>query len=474
MKKKYIPNRYICYLYFLIPFIVNVFISYSSNEDIWYVMKYGKSILENGFMHIDFLSIHPNLHIVIQQSFSNILFYEIYHFLGSYGFFLLCVIMIALYLFLLYKICMMLSHKNILLSILLSIITVVLLEFSYITPRPQLFTYFHLLLILYIMEDYHFNSSKMIYFLPVISLLQINLHAALWPSIFLFILPTVAEMILKKDKRVWKILGMMVLMFLVGFINPYTYENVFFSIITYDSRINSVITELMPLSLVSPEKSVVIYSIAFYGILAFILLIYMYYKKGKLELRHLFLLGGTTILALTNVRSIAFFLLGSIYPLASYLKDIKWKVRDEFVDTKWYFLVIGVFILVLGAFHPNRLTSSVYQGGEYLKTHYDKDIVLYTPFGYGSYVEYLGYHSYMDTRAEVFLKKANHQEDIFIEAMNMEKTCMNYREFIQKYQFDVMMVGKNSCFYYYLKQDHQKIVFEDHDYVIFEIGELNV
>ena len=45
--KKFVPNKYIVYLYFIVPLLINAVLNYSSNEDIWYVMRYGKVILEN-------------------------------------------------------------------------------------------------------------------------------------------------------------------------------------------------------------------------------------------------------------------------------------------------------------------------------------------------------------------------------------------------------------------------------------------
>ena len=141
--KRFKPNKYICYLYVFIPLIINAIINYSSNEDIWYIMKYGEIILQKGFIHTDVLSIHSGLHIVIQQGFSNVLFYLIYKYLGDYGFFLLCELMIGLYLFIIYKICMLLSNKKALLSVMIACITCILLEVNFITPRPQLFTFFH-------------------------------------------------------------------------------------------------------------------------------------------------------------------------------------------------------------------------------------------------------------------------------------------------------------------------------------------
>ena len=468
--KKYVPNKYICYLYFIVPLIINAILRYSANEDIWYIMKYGQIILEKGFIHTDILSIHSGLHIVIQQSFSNVLFYLIYKYLGSFGFFLLCELMVGLYLFIMYKICMLLSKKNILISVLSPTITCTLLEIIFLTPRPQIFTYFNLLLIMYILEKfYKNNNSKAIYFLPLISLLQMNFHGALWYFIFLFILPYISQMIIEKNKNVLKLLIIVVIMFLVGFINPYTYENVFFPFTTYDPIINKYIMELFPINIASSQRPIVLISICFYIILATIILIYIYYKKGKLELRHLFLFGGTTILALINIRSIPLFLIGSIPPLANYLKPLKIKLREDYIDTKkvWIFLII--FIFVIGILHPMRLESRVEKGGKYLDKHYPKDIIIYTNLDYGSYIEYLGFHSYFDTRAEVFTKKANKKKEIFREAVGIEKTCNNYKEFIDKYKFTHLVVNKKSCLYYYLKKDKIKIIFNDKEYAIFEI-----
>ena len=468
--KKFVPNKYICYLYCLIPLLVNAVLNYSANEDIWYIMKYGEIILQKGFIHTDVLSIHSGLHIVIQQGFSNIIFYLIYKFLGDYGFFLLCELYLCLYLYIIYKICMLLSKNKVLLSVLIATITCCLLESSFITPRPQLFTYFHLLSIIYIMEVFYKNSkTKLIYFLPLISLLQINLHASLWCYLFLFMLPYVVSLIINKDKKVLRLLIVMVIMFLVGFINPYTYENVLFLFRTYSPVINQYIMELYPVNIMSSEISVLLNSCLFFIVFFAELLIYIYYKKGKLEIRHLFLLGGTSLLAFSNLRNIPIFIIGTLPLLSSYLQKEKWKVKDEYVDTKKCWIAFAILILVLGSLNNYRLESDVKAGGNFLKENYDQDIVVYTGLDYGSYIEYLGFHSYFDTRAEVFLKKANKKEEIFLEAMNIEHYCVNYKNFINKYKFTHMIVHKNACLYYYLKKENVKIVFDEKEYAIFEI-----
>ena len=468
--KKYVPNKYIVYLYFTVPLIINATLNYSSNEDIWYIMRYGKVILENGFIHTDVLSIHSGLHIVIQQSFTNVLFYLIYNYLGDFGFFLLCELMVGLYLFIIYKICMLLSNKNKLLSILISTITCTLLEINYITPRPQIFTFLNILLIMYILEVFYKNNkTKIIYFLPLISLLQMNFHGALWYFIFIFMLPYIAQMILEKNKNVFIILLLMIIMFLVGFINPYTYENVFFPFKTYDPIINKYIAELFPINISPSMNNIFPISLFFCIVFAVVLLIYIYYKKGKLELRHLFLLGGTTILALINVRSISLFIIGSLPPLANYLKSVKLKLRNDYIDTKTAWIFMTILIIIIAAFNTYRLESGVKKGGNYLDKHYPKDIIVYTNLDYGSYIEYLGFHSYFDTRAEVFTKKANKKKEIFREAMEIEYLCTNYKDFIEKYKFTHLIVYKKTCLYKNLKKDKTKIIFNDKKYTIFEI-----
>lgn len=469
--RKIEPNKYACYFCFLIPLLINAILSYSSNEDIWYIMRYGKIILQDGFIHTDVLSIHSGLHIVIQQGFSNVIFYLIYHYLGDFGLFLLCEMMIGLYLFIIYKMCMLLSEKKILLSVLITTITCTLLVIIFMTPRPQIFTYFHLLSVMYIMEKfYKDNKTRLIYLLPLISLVQINLHASLWYYLFLFMLPYIVQSIIQRNKKIVRIIIVMIVMFLVGFINPYTYENVFFPFTTYDSYINNYILELFPVHILSSNESLETISIVFYVTLAAQLIIYIYYKKGKLELRHLFLLGGTVILAVAHVRNIAIFIIGSLPLLANYLKKVNWNVRDEYVDTRKQWIAVAVVILIVSILNTNRLVSDVYKGGEFLKNNYNtEDLVIYTGFDYGSYIEYLGFHSYFDTRAEVFLKKANKKENIFPEAVKIQESCNRYQDFIKKYQFTHMIVRKKSCLCRNLKKDHVKIVFQDEDFVIFEL-----
>ena len=464
----YKNNKNIFFLFFSIPLIINVFVNYSANEDIWYMLKYGEYIIHHGFPHTDMLSMHSGLHIVIQQPLSNILFYFIYHYTGSYGLFLLLEILIIIYLYLIYKLCMLLSNNKFISSI-LSILTVILLQSLFITPRGQLFTYLFLIITLYILEAFYKNNkTKLIYLLPIISILQINFHAAFWYILFIFMLPYIFQLIIDKNKNIYKIIIIAVVMFIVGFINPYTYENVFFPFLTYSNYINQFIAELSSPIITSSEKSLVIMSYLFYIIFGIIVLLYIYNKKGRLTIRHLLLLFGTAFMTLTSIRLISFFFIGSIPMLAYNLKNIKYDFVKDGKSTKITWIIIIIFIFIISILNSNKLKSAYSDGINYLKKKYGTDIIFYSGFDSGSYAEFVGFHPYMDTRAEVFTKKGNHKKNIFKENVQIVYYSNYYKEIFNKYKFTHLLIRKEFNIYKEIKKDKDyKIIYNKKKYAIF-------
>ena len=152
MKLKEIPSK-LLYLYFFIPLVIGCFMNYYFDEDIWYMLKYGEIILNKGFIHTDILSMHSNLHLVIQQGFTNVIFYYIYSNFHQYGIFLFLELFIVLYLVLFYKISYLLTNNK-LYSIITSIVSTTLLEL-FLFPRAKIFTYLFVLITIYILESFY-------------------------------------------------------------------------------------------------------------------------------------------------------------------------------------------------------------------------------------------------------------------------------------------------------------------------------
>ena len=80
-------------------------------------------------------------------------------------------------------------------------------------------------------------------------------------------------------------------------------------------------------------------------------------------------------------------------------------------------------------------------------TEENKDNVkLYTNYYDGSYAEYRGYNCYIDPRGEIFLKIKN-GEDIFKEYNDLEDNKIDYQEFLNKYNFDYLLLDKEDNLY---------------------------
>ena len=377
---------------------------------------------------------------------------------------------------------MLLSGLKYQTSIILSCITDLFLLTNFILPRPQIFTYLILIVILYIMELFYLEKSKKcIYLLPLLSFLQINLHASMWLMIFLFILPFLVCLFLKwiknkKDHRIFLLLGILMLMFLVGFLNPYGVKNMTYIFSSYGtSFINDVVVEMAPAVLSGRLQTLL-------GILTFVSLgviisIYIGYKKGTLKLRHFFLLVGVSILGLMHIRNFALLVIGSIPYLASYLKDLGKKEKVFHIPKKIrknYYVVVfflAIYIAFIAVFlSSKKLTNSLENGIDFLlRENNPENIILYTSYDNGSYAEYRGLKPYIDTRAEVFLKSNNHKEDIMREYYLLCYNMIDYHKFIEKYQFTHLIVEKGETLYHHLIKDKDfKVIYQEKEYKIFE------
>jgi len=108
----------------------------------------------------------------------------------------------------------------------------------------------------------------------------------------------------------------------------------------------------------------------------------------------------------------------------------------------------------------NKTQPYLYEIANYLDENATKDIKLYTNYNDGGYLEYRGYKCYLDPRAEVFLKQNNKREDILLEYYDVQKIKINGKEFLDKYNFDYLIVTYEDIIYYSLKDDEYEKVYE--------------
>lgn len=69
-----------------------------------------------------------------------------------------------------------------------------------------------------------------------------------------------------------------------------------------------------------------------------------------------------------------------------------------------------------------------------------KNVLVYSGFNDGGYLEFRGYRPYIDPRAEVFMKINNGKEDILDEWTDVREGLKDWQELLEKYEFRYLVV----------------------------------
>ena len=277
----------------------------------------------------------------------------------------------------------------------------------------------------------------------------------MWLCLFIFSMPFLVELFYlyykHRDKRISKLIVILFISFLVGFINPYGIKNMFYSLTSYGvDIINKEIIEMSNLTFKEPLDL----PNHFFLVSLFILLSFMIFNKKKPTIRQIFLTFGVIYMAFSNFRNVSIFYACVLPYLSMYLPFEETNTKE--IPIKLYISEIIIVLLILGININNNkyyLKNNNQKYIDYLDKYANKDIKLYADYNNGSYFEYSCYRPYMDSRAEIFIKKNNGKEDIFDEACKVKKGTINYKKFLQKYDFDYIIVEDDDSLYYYLKND---------------------
>lgn len=456
MKK--IKFKYI--ILFLIPILFFIQYNLRIDNDFWFTIKEGEYVINKGFPNVVPFTIYDNLNFIYQSYGAGVIFSFIYKLLGTYGilFFVIFILIIMTYFY--YRLCMKVSNNNENISILVTVITMSLLAINYITTRPQIFTYLNLIIVLYIMELYsNTNNRKYLYILPIISLIQSNIHCMFLFMLIIFMLSYIFNN--SKEYEIKPILVTMLFMILTGLINPYGINNLLYVFNSYGQNIlEKTIKELQPLSFSSLFGKIHIF---------IILIIYILYFKSrkKIPIRYLLLLFGTTYLAFDTLRGVSLFIIGSFFEVAYLYKDIPNIDISKYIPKiiKVLITIILFIISLILIFIPRNYYPDAKEPIDYLVNNYIiSDIKLYTSFSDGSYAVYKGIKCSMDPRAEVFLKKNNHKFDIYKEYYDLQMGIIDYNEYLKKYNFTHLLINKKDYLYNKLeKNSYNYIVIKEYE-----------
>lgn len=469
--KSYHPPKVLAFLFFVIPIFIALSRAIYLDNDFWFLVNNGKYIVQHGFPTVDPFVIHQNFSLVVQQWLTDVIYYYIHLIFDGWGIILFTMIQFILILYLGYRLCLLVSENRVHLSVFLTFIIGFLLSLIFVRSRPQMFDFIIFLAEFYCLELYIRRQNKRyLYLLPILSLLLINLHASSFFLLFLFMFPYLIDSFRFQflcfesenyDKK--PLFLVLIIMFLVGFINPYGISAINYIFTSYGNHyINDLVMEMF-----SPTFNT-LPGITIYVTIFLVFFAYIANRKEKIKIRYFCLLLGTTVLALTSIKGFSFFIIASFFPLADYLKKNFRVYSDQFYYSrifkiKYVFIVI-IFVFALGnyAFYQqvDFYATDVSKITQYLENEIKGDrtkLKIYTNYNNGGFLEYKGFKVYLDARAEVFLKANNHKKDIIKEFYLLQHGELDIEQFLRLYDFDYLVVSKEDYLYrHYFKTNKNK------------------
>lgn len=462
MKKE---SKYLIIFSFIIvlSFSINTVFNYHViDKDIFYTLNQGRYILNNGLYHIDPFSLHEGFKIVVQNYLYSIILYKVYH-ATSYLFLNIGLVFLMLIIHLLFIRVNYLISKNLNLSILLATFTSVLFSLNGLILRAHIISFILLLLLMVFLEKYILDKKKKhLYFIPLLSLISINMHASLWLYIPIIISTYIMASFHIKNKKIEldypikNLCIVLILSILVAFINPYGLDMLLFLFRSSSPYMTDLIAELRPYTF----SAYPLFLILFY----LVIVIYLLRRDLDIKRRFLYLFLGTSLLSFMHFKGILHFIILGSFTLTYSFKN--YKLHLKYMPLC---LVVAFFLLGFVLIQPREkllLTHELKPLVDELDKHAKKGEHIFTGFDEGGYVNYRGYKSYIDSRAEVYLKSNNQKEDIFKEYYDLVKDKLDYKKFLTKYHFKYLVIDKKDKLQNYL--DNYDIIYKDKKYTLYK------
>ena len=472
--KKIVGNN--CFLYFLffVTVIIFIFINtvlYSAVDmDFWARLIQGNAFFQLGsILKTDMFSYTPT-HIWLDHEWgASIIFYLIQNLFGYIGILFFKTILVFLIFFFLYKTIRLHKKDNNLLFN-LSYFILIVLALPTITQtwiRCHIFTFLFFTVSIYILEKVRFSKNyKLLYTLPFIMLFLVNINGGCVSLLCLLFIYFIFNF---KNKKEYKhFIYVLLLSFLVMFINPYGLDYVNF-IFMATTMVRPFVTEwISPFS--HPDNLFLIEFKVLY--LTNLILLLFSVKKFKQDYTKYILLIVCAYLSFKYVKNTPFFIIVS----AIFLYDELFNVIDFLMkkikinlNSSKLFIFISCIVIIFSFFkfllninyvyYPNLSMQPVdvvnFIGKKGLKGN------ILAPFDMGSYIVYKLFPNnliYMDGRyEEVYYKET---KDLLDNFYNVKE---NWDEILkQNYKHDYIIVPSNALVNDFLsKRNDFKRIYSD-------------
>lgn len=463
-------------LFIIIAVPTAIFLIRDLDNDTWFMLNHGRYILKNGlYPEFEPFTVHEGMHFTFQKWLCCILFWLIYKYCGKLALKLFCLLVFLAFDFAMYKLLMYTKPNSKVQHLLtLAVMNIFMGQFMY--TRPQLFTYLFLAVELLILEKYvQEHKVVLLAIIPILSVIEIQIHSTIWPILLIYMLPymfdfssskKVCDKIKVLNRAEYKKLPIWITFFVsmfVGLINPYGFESIVYLVKSLNIKELAVISEVSPPSLLSSNTVFIVFSVIF--------CLYGLYKTKMTELRYVFLIGGTVLMSISSTRQLSFLIIPAAMVFEYYydLKNSKPFTKNVIAIV----LCALAFIPVYSAYeYQVNVQQYKVKVGDFLAEYVGnpKGIKVFNVSDEGSYLEFLGFKTYTDTRAEIFSDKINNKGNYYREKLLFEVGRVPYTEYIYKYDYKYIVLSKSQKQTKKMNKDKNlKKIYENKRFYVYEI-----
>lgn len=465
----------------LLVFLVIVLSSYITTEpvydnDLWWHMKTGEYILENKEIPnkdiFSFYGMENDLDWMAHEWLSDIILYKVYDWFGFKGLIMFPILFLSLTIMVLFQTYREQYYKFFLPGIVWLFATGFTLSI-FSSTRPHMFSFLLFALTIFIIQRFIKGNHKIIWTLPFISMLWVNLHGGSSALLFVILIFTLISGIFKinigklkteslERTKVKRIIQAMFLSLLTACINPYGYKMILYPFVNMaDNRMLSFIAEWQSPNLHTPE------GIAIFIVIS-IPIVYMLISKKEITLYELMIVGAFAFLSFKSIRQVSYFVIAVTPIMLVHLPVIERKIDNPpkyinfAIGTMISFLFIGNLLITMNSpvnkdiypsndvitaisdYKPERMLNDYNWGGYLIWELYDEDI-----------------HVFVDGRADIFSKY------ILDDYERMYLLSQGWQNDFDKHNFDSALLISNSLLASYLVNElNWKVKYKD-DNIIF-------
>ena len=477
-------------LLFFIVLTVNVgivFICFSQGiigNDYWWHLKTGEWIVQNGRIPnkdiFSWIGKDLNIDWIPHEWLSDVIFFLVFHFGGHSAVYIIVLLLAVGFIIICHRILREAFEKNALVTGCFLVFMSVIAAGAFY-PRPQIFSYFIFLFIIWCLYRFFEQKSKMtLYFIPIVTILWSNLHGGFamlsytlcFGLFVLSFLPNKGRMgtfSINREQRI-QLLITTVLSVLAIVINPLGFKALIYPFLNQgDKLMISAISEWK-----APDCKMIGELVLYFVPIAFAIALYINCWK-RIRILDFVLFGLFVFLFLRSVRFIILWYIFMLFGGLKYVPILKIKKPKNFVEyTSIACVVLATFVFLfyglIGSINTIATSSHPIRSDVSDKMiQYVKNDVstkrLYNDYDYGGELIFNDIPVFFDSRADLYASQSLMKDGLeILYLMPFDNdNIVDINGLLTKYKIERILVKKNRALYTYLNSNEQKYIMKYSD-----------